>query len=92
MPAHTRRRLVRPQAPWAFVVYATLTAVAAIIAPAAFGWARVWRIDAPALFWILAGLVIAGELLPIPVPRRHGQARVTISAAFALAILLRFGA
>ncbi len=60
--------------------------------PAAFGWARAWRIDAPALFWILSALVIVGELLPIPVPRRHGLARVTISSAFALAILLRFGA
>jgi diguanylate cyclase (GGDEF)-like protein len=35
--------------------------------------------------------VIAGELLPIPVPRRHGLAKVTISTAFAFAILLRFG-
>jgi diguanylate cyclase (GGDEF)-like protein len=35
--------------------------------------------------------VVAGELLPIPVPRRHGLAKVTISTAFAFAILLRFG-
>jgi diguanylate cyclase (GGDEF)-like protein len=76
----------------AFVFYAALTAAAAVMVPAAAGWARVWRIDAPGLFWILSGLVLLGELLPIPVPRRHGLARVTISSAFALAILLRFGA
>jgi diguanylate cyclase (GGDEF)-like protein len=60
--------------------------------PTAAGWARAWRIDRPALFWILSCLVLLGELLPIPVPRRHGLAKVTISSAFALAILLRFGA
>ncbi len=63
-----------------------------MVPPAIFGWARAWRIDSPALFWFLSALVIVGELLPIPVPRRHGLARVTISSAFALAILLRFGA
>ena len=40
---------------------------------------------------MLSAFVLAGELLPIPVPRRRGLARVTISAAFAFAILLRFG-
>ena len=54
-------------------------------------WVREWQIDAPALFVTLSGFVLAGELLPIPVPRRRGLARVTISAAFAFAILLRFG-
>jgi diguanylate cyclase (GGDEF)-like protein len=49
------------------------------------------RIDSAPLFWLLAALVVAGELLPIPVPRRHGLAKVTISTAFAFAILLRFG-
>jgi diguanylate cyclase (GGDEF)-like protein len=92
MLARTTHRLVRPAASWTFVAYATATAVAAVVPPAVFGWARVWRIDAPALFWFLSSLVIVGELLPIPVPRRHGLARVTISSAFALAILLRFGA
>ncbi len=35
--------------------------------------------------------MLVGELLPIPVPRRRGLARVTIFAAFAFAILLRLG-
>jgi len=43
------------------------------------------------LFWLLAGLVLAGELLPIDVPRRDGFDRVTVSTAFAFAILLLFG-
>ncbi len=85
-------RLSRPEAPWAFVAYATVTAATAAVGLVAFGWASAWRIDSPALFWFLSGLVIVGELLPIPVPRRLGLARVTISSAFALAILLRFGA
>jgi len=82
----------RASVPRAFALYALLSAgvVGALLAAA--GWARAWRIDAPGLFWILAALVIVGELLPIPVPRRHGLAKVTISTAFALAILLRFGA
>jgi diguanylate cyclase (GGDEF)-like protein len=79
-------------APAGFAIYASLTALAAIMVPAAAGWARVWRIDSPALFWMLSCLVLLGELLPIPVPRRHGLAKVTISSTFALALLLRFGA
>jgi diguanylate cyclase (GGDEF)-like protein len=44
-----------------------------------------------ATFWLLAAFVLVGELLPVPVPRRHGLDRVTISTAFAFAILLMFG-
>src|SRR4051794_3697221 len=44
-----------------------------------------------ALYWLLAALVLAGELLPIDVPRRGGFDRVTVSTAFAFAILLLFG-
>ncbi len=77
--------------PAAFVIYTSLSALAAVLLPAAAGWARAWRIHAPALFVALSCLVLLGELMPIPVPRRHGLAKVTISSAFALAILLRFG-
>src|SRR3954454_434830 len=42
-------------------------------------------------YWVFAALVLAGELLPIDVPRRGGFDRVTVSTAFALAILLVFG-
>jgi diguanylate cyclase (GGDEF)-like protein len=92
MLARSTHRLVRPAAPWTFVAYASATVLASMVPPAVFGWARVWQVDSQALFWFLAALVVVGELLPIPVPRRHGLARVTISSAFALAILLRFGA
>src|SRR5687768_18541251 len=39
----------------------------------------------------MALLVLAGELIPIDVPRRDGVDRVAISTAFAFAILLLFG-
>ncbi len=42
-------------------------------------------------FWVLAAMVIAGELLPITVPRRNGVEEVTVSGAFAIAVLLLFG-
>jgi diguanylate cyclase (GGDEF)-like protein len=42
-------------------------------------------------FWLFAGLVLVGELLPIDVPRRQGHDRVTTSTAFGFAILLLFG-
>ena len=42
-------------------------------------------------YWLFAALVLAGELAPIDVPRRGGFDRVTVSTAFAFAILLVFG-
>jgi diguanylate cyclase (GGDEF)-like protein len=42
-------------------------------------------------FWLMAALVLVGELLPIDVPRRDGADRVAISTAFAFAMLLQFG-
>ena len=42
-------------------------------------------------YWLFAALVLAGELAPIDVPRRGGFDRVTVSTAFAFAILLIFG-
>jgi diguanylate cyclase (GGDEF)-like protein len=74
-----------------FILYVTLVAAAAAASLIALPWVRDWRIGDPALFVVLSLFVLAGELLPIPVPRRRGLARVTISAAFAFAILLRFG-
>jgi len=82
----------KPPVPRTLVVYSLLTAAAALAAVLALPWARKWQVDAPALFWVLSLLVLVGELLPIPVPRRHGLAKVTISTAFAFALLLRFGA
>ena len=74
-----------------FVLYVALVALLAATVLIALPWVREWQIDQPALFLMLSAFVLAGELLPIPVPRRRGLARVTISAAFAFAMLLRFG-
>ena len=41
-------------------------------------------------FWLMAASC-SRELLPIDVPRRDGADRVTISTAFAFAVLLLFG-
>jgi diguanylate cyclase (GGDEF)-like protein len=78
--------------PPAFVAYALLTALGTLAAVLLFGAMHRAQIAAPELFWMLALFVLIGELLPIPVPRRRGLAKVTISSAFAFAILLRFGA
>ncbi len=74
-----------------FSLYVAAVAACAAGCLVLLPWVRGWQIDSPALFVVLSGFVLAGELLPIPVPRRRGLARVTISAAFAFAILLRFG-
>jgi diguanylate cyclase (GGDEF)-like protein len=73
------------------VRYAKLTTALAGTALTAFCLSTGWRIDSPALFSLLTLFVIAGELLPIPVPWRRGATVVTVSSAFAFAILLRFG-
>jgi diguanylate cyclase (GGDEF)-like protein len=78
-------------APRSFIVYVALVAAAAAGSLILLPWMREWRVGDPALFVVLSVFVLAGELLPIPVPRRRGLTRVTISAAFAFAILLRFG-
>jgi len=81
----------REPAPPAFALYVAAVTALAAASLIVFPWLRTWDVDSPALFVVLSGFVLAGELLPIPVPRRRGMARVTISAAFAFAILLRFG-
>jgi diguanylate cyclase (GGDEF)-like protein len=77
---------------YTFALYVALVTALAAAALALLPWVRGWHVDAPVLFVVLSAFVLTGELLPIPVPRRGGLARVTISAAFAFAILLRFGA
>ncbi len=81
----------RATVPRAFVLYTAATAAVAGVAVCVLASQLGWRIDSPALFWLLALFTIVGELLPIPVPRRQGLAKVTISTPFAFAILLRFG-
>jgi diguanylate cyclase (GGDEF)-like protein len=77
--------------PHTFVLYATLVAGLGVALVAFVPWTREWQVGSPAMFVVLSAFVLAGELLPIPVPRRRGLARVTISTAFAFAILLRCG-
>jgi diguanylate cyclase (GGDEF)-like protein len=72
-------------------VYATLVAGVGLALVAFLPWTREWRVSSALTFGVLSVFVLAGELLPIPVPRRRGLARVTISTAFAFAILLRSG-
>ena len=74
MNAQASRLRLRPTVPRPFVVYAALTTALAAGALAALALDVGWQIDAPALFWLLSLFVLAGELLPIPVPRRHGLA------------------
>jgi diguanylate cyclase (GGDEF)-like protein len=81
----------RDPAPRNFIVYVTLVAGLAAALTVLMPWAREWRVSSLPVFAVLSLFVLAGELLPIPVPRRRGLARVTISAAFAFAILLRCG-
>ncbi|MGE5617551.1 MAG: putative bifunctional diguanylate cyclase/phosphodiesterase [Candidatus Woesearchaeota archaeon] len=77
--------------PRAFSVYAAATAVVAGLLLAALVWQLPWQARPVGLYVLLAAFVVAGELLPIPVPRRNDLAMVTVSTAFAFAILLRFG-
>ncbi|MBV9803471.1 MAG: hypothetical protein JO130_09790, partial [Solirubrobacterales bacterium] len=78
--------------PRSFILYVSLIVALAAGLVVFLPWTHEWRIHSPSLFVVLSLFVLAGELLPIPVPRRRGLARVTISAAFAFAILLRVGA
>jgi diguanylate cyclase (GGDEF)-like protein len=82
---------VRRPRPSEFALYVVCVVALALAALTALPWVTEWQVANPALFAVLSAFVLAGELLPIPVPRRHGNALVTISAAFAFAILLRFG-
>jgi len=78
--------------PGAFVRYAAAVGVAAALTfavAAVLGAGRAPFGDAA--FWLLAGLCLAGELLPIRLPRRAAVDEVTVSTAFAFAILLLYG-
>jgi len=80
-----------PPLPHRFVLYTFGVAAFAVAALAGWGSTWTWQVNSPALLAMLSVFVLAAELLPIPVPRRHGLAKVTVSTAFAVAILLRFG-
>jgi diguanylate cyclase (GGDEF)-like protein len=77
--------------PRRFGQFTALTVVAAVGAAAAFALTIGWHVDDPARFWLLAAFVLAGELLPIPVPRRYGLDKVVVSTTFAFVLLLSAG-
>src|ERR1022692_1670019 len=74
-----------------FGAFTALTVVAAAASVAVLEWKVGWRVADLGRFWLLALFVLAGELLPIPVPRRRGLDKVTISTVFAFAVLLTTG-
>src|SRR5258705_13984462 len=62
--------------PRRFTIYAAAVVAAAAVALIAFGsLAGVGGGFGTATFWLLAAFVLVGELLPVPVPRRHGLER-----------------
>ena len=78
--------------PRSFGRYTLITAAAAVAVLAALPWAHAWRVEAPSELIVLGLFVLVAELLPVPVPRRGGLDNVTVSTAFAFALLLEFGA
>ena len=77
--------------PGSYVVLTWLTVAVAGALLMLFGFTSGWRVPSPAQFWLLAVFVLAGELLPMPVPRRGALDNVTVSTAFAFALLLIAG-
>jgi diguanylate cyclase (GGDEF)-like protein len=92
-PPRARRAADRAaRSPLSFKLYtATITVVAAGGA-LGFALADGWPVAPDSRFWVLAGLVLAGELLPIQMVGRYGCDRVTVSTGMAFAVLLAFGA
>jgi diguanylate cyclase (GGDEF)-like protein len=77
---------------WAFPAYTAAVAAAALavlVPVVASGWSLHGR---PEAFVLLAACVVAGELLPLRLPRSDAVSDdLTLSSAFALAIAMLFG-
>src|SRR5689334_12652988 len=79
-------------APRPFVLYtAVLSAIAAVFLVLALVEGNWDAVTSDERFWAMALFVVIGELMPIEVPRRGSSDEVTISAAFAFALLIAFG-
>jgi diguanylate cyclase (GGDEF)-like protein len=78
--------------PRAFVSYTAWLVASAAAALVALAVIPAWHVEDLTRVWALTTFVVLGELLPIPVPRRGGLDKVTISSPFALAMLLQCGA
>ena len=86
-PRPTSTGLPRP-----FLILLAATSLLALAAAATFAVTQPLHTGRPVLFGVLAAFVLVGEMLPIPVPQRTGlDESVTVSAAFALALLALFG-
>ncbi len=92
-PPRTRRAADRERpSPRSFKLYTAAVTLLAAGAVAGFAIADGWPVAPDSRFWVLAALVLAGELLPIQMPGRYGCDRVTVSTGMAFAVLLTFGA
>jgi diguanylate cyclase (GGDEF)-like protein len=78
--------------PTAFVFYTLWIVVSAAAGLAVLALMPAWHVESYVQFSTMAVFVVLGELFPIPVPRRAGLDKVTISSPFAFAMLLQFGA
>jgi diguanylate cyclase (GGDEF)-like protein len=63
----------------------------AAFAPLVGGMHLRYIVDDPLTFAVLAGGVVLGEMLPIKIPRRGDDEELTLSASFAMALLLLGG-
>src|SRR3954447_16800651 len=77
--------------PRAFAGHAVPVVAGATAVVAVAGARAGFALPADGTLWMLAGLVAAGELLPIHVPRRAGNDWLTVSSVFGLAVLLSYG-
>lgn len=77
--------------PAAWVRYAAGVILAAAVAAGVLAVVGQSSVPPDPRFWLLAGLVLAGELFPIRVHRSGTSDEVTISTPFAFAILLAYG-
>ncbi len=81
-----------PRVPRRYEQYTAVVLAAAVIAflgAAVLGDAHAWA--SSELFWLLAGMCLLGEVLPIRLARRENYDEITVSTAFAFAVLLAFG-
>jgi diguanylate cyclase (GGDEF)-like protein len=72
-----------------YIAGVTIAGLATLVALAAFDGADV-PVDEPA-FWVVAALVVIGELFPLVIPFHDEHQEVTTSTTFVFALLLMFG-
>jgi diguanylate cyclase (GGDEF)-like protein len=74
-------------------VYCDAIFVAGCLAVVAFGSSTHFGyiLSHPGTFWVLAGGVLLGEMLPLKIPRRGSDEEITLSTSFSLALLIAGG-